>query len=100
MRLCRPLTTLDCRVFKGNVATAGIAFGMSESRIGVQAQVRFYIRDTTVCVALATLSLQKRDERGGASRLIGTEDDSDEGSVGVKMSGVGDSERDDQDDEL
>ncbi|KAF9650416.1 MFS general substrate transporter [Thelephora ganbajun] len=68
-------------VFKGNVATAGISFAM-------------------ICFALATLYLQKRDERRGLNRSAGMGEDSDGGddgaSVVVKTSGSG--KRDNQDD--
>lgn len=53
-------------------------------------------RDAAVCFALATLYLQKRDERRGVNRLAGADDGSDGASVAVRTSVSG--KRDDQDD--
>jgi len=61
-------------VFKGNVATAGISFAMSEFCFRVPVP---FMTDK-VCFALATLHLQKRDERrGGGSdgAMMGEGDD-------------------------
>lgn len=85
-------------MFKGNVATAGISFGMSEFSLHFLVPIMSNARDVAVCFALATVYLQKRDERRGVSCLV-RGNDSDEGdsgaSVTVKTSGGG--KRDDQD---
>jgi hypothetical protein len=49
------------RVFKGNVATAGIAFAMSAG-LAFSHMTSTHAR-LSVCVALATVYLQRRDER-------------------------------------
>jgi len=54
------------RVFKGNVTTAGISFGM-------------------ICFALATLYLQKWDERKGVNHLAEGDDPSDRGDDGASV---------------
>lgn len=88
-------------MFKGNVATAGISFAMSESCFHVPIPVTSELRNTTVCFVLMTLYLQKRDERKGVNPLCGTDGDSAAGDdpgvrVAVKLSGNG--RKDDQDD--
>lgn len=88
---------LDHRVFKGNVATVGISFAMSEFYFHIRLPTTSDVCDTTVCFALAMLYLQKRDEREGGKHPTGTEDNSnDRGSVAVKTSGS--EKRGDQDD--
>ena len=59
-------------MFKGNVATAGISLAMSGSRFHVPVSTASDVCDMTVCFAMATLYLQKRDERRGSNSLVGT----------------------------
>jgi ACS family pantothenate transporter-like MFS transporter len=51
------------RVFKGNVATVGIMVAMSASSICLLVIHSALMVPETVCVALATRALQRRDER-------------------------------------
>lgn len=72
-------------MFKGNVVTAGISFVMSRFRLHAPITAMSDVRDMTVYFAMATLYLQKRDERRGVNHLAGTNGDFAWGDGGASV---------------
>ena len=68
-------------MLKGNVATAGISFTLSGSRFHVPISATSDVRGMTVCFAMGTLYLQKRDEWRGVNHLVGTNGDPARGDI-------------------